>query len=166
MEIADYIQKKIFRSYNEIEFSRLLAYYRFKDYRIVFTNGCFDIIHRAHVEYLLQASTEGDVLIVGLNSDESVKRIKGKNRPINDEYSRALVLASMLVVSNVVIFNEETPLELIKIIRPHVIVKGGDYKENEIIGADFVKSYGGKVKIVPYIEGFSTSKIINEFLVN
>lgn len=166
MDMKDYIQKKIYNNYNQIEFSRLLAFYRFKDYRIVFTNGCFDIIHRGHIEYLIKAAAEGDVLIVGLNSDESVKKLKGNNRPINDEYSRALVLASIFVVSNVVIFNEETPYELIKIVKPNVLVKGGDYKESDIVGSDFVKSYGGEVKIIPYIEGFSTSKILNEFLIN
>lgn len=165
MDMVDYIQKKIFKNYSQVEFSRLLAFYRFKDYKIVFTNGCFDIIHRGHVEYLLQAAKEGDVLIVGLNSDESVKKLKGNNRPINDEYSRALVLASIFVVSNVVIFNEETPYELIKLVKPNVLVKGGDYNENNIIGADFVKSYGGEVKVIPFIEGFSTSKILNEFLI-
>ena len=162
MNISGYIQKKIFFDYNSIEFDRILAYYRFKDYKIVFTNGCFDIIHYGHISYLLKASEFGDILIVGLNSDDSIRRIKGEKRPIFNQESRSMVLASLLFVSNVVVFNEDTPLKLIEKIRPNILVKGGDYTEDSIIGANFVKSYGGEVKIINYINGYSTSKIIEK----
>ncbi len=156
------ITKKVFASKDDIEFSRLLAFWRFKDKKIVFTNGCFDILHRGHFEYLMQASALGDVLIIGLNTDVSVKKLKGENRPINDEQSRALALASLQFVHAVVLFNEETPTELIKIVKPHVLTKGGDYQVNEIAGSDFVLANGGSVEIIPFIEGYSSSKIIEQ----
>ena len=127
---------------------------------IVFTNGCFDIIHRGHVEYLNKAKKLGDILIVGINSDESIKKIKGNKRPIIPLYSRAYVLDNLKAVDFVVPFDEETPIELIKIIKPDVHVKGGDYKEEDLPEAEIVKSYGGEIKIIPLIEGFSTTKII------
>jgi rfaE bifunctional protein nucleotidyltransferase chain/domain len=128
--------------------------------KIVFTNGCFDIIHRGHVEYLNKAKKLGDVLIVGINSDSSIKKIKGNKRPIVPLYSRAYVLDNLKAVDFVVPFDEETPIELIKIIKPDVHVKGGDYREEDLPEAEIVKSYGGKIKIIPLIEGFSTTKII------
>ncbi|WP_456374024.1 D-glycero-beta-D-manno-heptose 1-phosphate adenylyltransferase [Methanocaldococcus sp.] len=128
--------------------------------KIVFTNGCFDIIHRGHVEYLNKAKKLGDVLIVGINSDESVKKIKGNKRPIIPLYSRSYVLDNLKPVDFVVPFDEETPIELIKIIKPDIHVKGGDYKEEDLPEAEIVKSYGGEVKIIPLIEGFSTTNII------
>ncbi len=132
--------------------------------KIVFTNGCFDIIHRGHVEYLNKAKKLGDVLIVGINSDESVKKIKGDKRPIIPLYSRAYVLDNLKAVDFVVPFDEETPIELIKIIKPDVHVKGGDYKEEDLPEAEIVKDYGGEIKIIPLIEGYSTTKIINWIL--
>ncbi len=128
---------------------------------LVFTNGCFDILHRGHVEYLSKASDMGDVLVVGLNTDASVKRLKGESRPINDEQARALILASLGFVDAVVLFDEDTPYELIKAIRPDVLVKGADYKPEEIVGYDIVTSYGGKVETVPLVEGYSTTSIIS-----
>lgn len=125
--------------------------------KIVFTNGCFDIIHRGHIELLMKASSEGDVLMVGLNTDLSVRGLKGNNRPFNDEVSRAMVLASFEYVDAVVLFDEETPLKLIQAVRPDFIVKGGDYRAEEIVGAGFVKSYGGKVIVVGLVEGYSTT---------
>ncbi len=132
--------------------------------KIVFTNGCFDILHRGHVEYLNKAKKLGDVLIVGINSDESVKKIKGDKRPIIPLYSRAYVLDNLKAVDFVVPFDEETPIELIKIIKPDVHVKGGDYKEEDLPEAEIVKGYGGEIKIIPLIEGYSTTKIINWIL--
>ncbi|AIJ04941.1 rfaE bifunctional protein [Methanocaldococcus bathoardescens] len=128
--------------------------------KIVFTNGCFDIIHRGHVEYLNKAKKLGDILIVGINSDKSIKKIKGDKRPIIPLYSRAYVLDNLKAVDFVVPFDEETPIELIKIIKPDVHVKGGDYREEDLPEAEIVKSYGGEIKIIPLIEGFSTTKII------
>jgi D-beta-D-heptose 7-phosphate kinase/D-beta-D-heptose 1-phosphate adenosyltransferase len=131
------------------------------DKKIVFTNGCFDIIHKGHVTYLSQAADLGDVLIVGLNSDFSVKKLKGETRPIQDENSRALVLAAFQFIDFIVIFDEETPFNLISKIKPNILVKGGDYQANIVVGADLVMKNGGEVIIIPFIEGFSSSKIIN-----
>lgn len=162
MDYKNIISKKIFSSKDDIELSRLLAFWRFKNKKIIFTNGCFDVLHRGHIEYLIQAASLGDVLIIGLNTDESVKKLKGPNRPINNEDSRAITLASLQFVNAVVLFNEETPLKLIEFVKPHVLTKGGDYKPNEIVGYDFVLSYNGSVEIIPFIEGFSSSKIIEK----
>jgi rfaE bifunctional protein nucleotidyltransferase chain/domain len=129
--------------------------------RIVFTNGCFDILHRGHVELLAQCRSFGDYVIVGLNSDASVRRLKGEGRPVNDQLSRASVLASLSFVDAVIIFEEDTPLDLIKIIHPDILVKGGDYKTDDIVGADVVRSSGGEVKIVPLVSGFSTTATIS-----
>lgn len=153
--------------YNKIvkdptEISRTLAYWKFRQFKVVFTNGCFDIIHRGHVEYLYQASLLGDVLILGLNTDESVRRIKGSGRPVIDEESRSIVLAAMEFIDMIVLFNEDTPLNLINSIKPDILVKGNDYKTDEIVGSDVVRSYGGKIQTVPLVEGFSTTTIIDK----
>lgn len=139
--------------------NRLSMWRLFKN-KIVFTNGCFDILHRGHIEYLSQARDRGDILIIGLNSDASIKRIKGEGRPVQDETSRTLLLASLRFVDVVVLFDEDTPYELIKIVLPDVLVKGGDYSENTIVGADIVKANGGEVVTIPIIAGYSTSKIL------
>ncbi|HOF16923.1 MAG TPA: D-glycero-beta-D-manno-heptose 1-phosphate adenylyltransferase [Bacteroidales bacterium] len=131
----------------------------FKNKKIVFTNGCFDLLHRGHVEYLSQASDKGDILIVGLNTDASVQRLKGKHRPIVDEYARALVMASLLFVDFVIFFDEDTPYQLIKKIQPDILVKGSDYDENSIVGADIVKAKGGKVITIELTPNYSTSTI-------
>jgi rfaE bifunctional protein nucleotidyltransferase chain/domain len=141
-----------------------LAMWRFLNNKIVFTNGCFDILHRGHIEYLSQARDKGAVLIIGLNSDASVKRIKGEGRPVQDEMSRALILASLRFVDAVVMFDEDTPYELIKLVKPDVLVKGADYTEDSIVGADIVKANGGAVVTIPLVEGYSTSKILNSKL--
>lgn len=143
-----------------------LAYWRFKRNTIVFTNGCFDILHRGHIEYLAKAASNGDVLIVGLNTDKSVKKVKGSGRPYQDEKSRALILASLRFVTAVILFNEETPYELIKLIQPDVLVKGGDYEPDEIVGYDIVKSKGGKVITIDYVDGYSSSEIIEKLSQN
>jgi D-beta-D-heptose 7-phosphate kinase/D-beta-D-heptose 1-phosphate adenosyltransferase len=127
---------------------------------VVFTNGCFDILHAGHVDYLSKAKEMGDYLIVGLNSDESVKKIKGDKRPINDQYSRMKVLEALRCVDEVLLFSEETPYELIKKIRPDILVKGGDYKIEDIVGSDLVK----RIEIIKYLEGYSTTNIIKKIM--
>ena len=126
---------------------------------IVFTNGCFDVFHYGHLHILREAKKLGDFLIVGINSDESVKRLKGKDRPIFSYNYRADIIASILYVDGVVSFDDDTPLELIKRIKPKILVKGGDWKGN-VVGSDFVKSIGGSVKMIDIIPGFSTTEII------
>ena len=130
--------------------------------KIIFTNGCFDIIHAGHVEYLQEAAELGDVLIIGLNSDESVKRLKGRNRPINSQIDRAKVLSGLATVSYILIFEEDTPYMLIDHIKPDVLVKGGDWQPDEIVGADIVQANGGSVRSLSYKEGNSTSSIIEK----
>ncbi|RUM50827.1 MAG: D-glycero-beta-D-manno-heptose 1-phosphate adenylyltransferase [Hydrogenothermus sp.] len=127
--------------------------------KIVFTNGCFDIIHAGHVDYLEKAKALGDILVVGLNSDNSVRRLKGKDRPINPVEYRKKVLEALKPVDLVIIFEEDTPENLIKKVKPDVLVKGGDYTVDTIVGADFVKSYGGKVAIIDFVCDISTTKI-------
>ncbi len=136
-----------------------LAQWRLLGKKVAFTNGCFDILHRGHISSLSDAAKEADFLIVGLNSDASTKRLKGPTRPINDEDSRAIVLSSLLMVDGVVIFEEDTPLELIKALHPDVLVKGGDYTIDQIVGAKEVQENGGRVVINPIVEGFSTTNI-------
>lgn len=130
--------------------------------KIVFTNGCFDVLHFGHVHYLLQAKELGDILVVGLNSDDSVRRLKGPTRPINGEKERAFVLASLACVDYVIVFEEDTPKELIETVRPDVLVKGGDYDITTIVGADFVQRNGGTVTTIPFVEGFSSTRIIEQ----
>lgn len=130
--------------------------------KIVFTNGCFDILHAGHVTYLEKAKSFGDILILGLNSDDSVRRLKGSERPINNEQDRATVLSALRSIDYVVFFNEDTPIELISAILPDVLVKGGDYTNDTIVGADIVIDNSGKVEIVPLLEGRSTTSIINK----
>ena len=134
--------------------------WRKKNTNIVFTNGCFDLLHQGHLDLLTKASTYGDILIVGLNSDSSVRKIKGKERPIENEKIRSNNLLKLKYVNYVIIFNSETPLDLIKTIMPNVLVKGGDYNDTTIVGAKEVISNGGKVEIIPLTEGYSTSSII------
>ena len=129
---------------------------------IAFTNGCFDILHEGHIFSLSQAAKEADILVVGLNSDSSVKKLKGDHRPINNEHSRALLLASLLMVDIVTIFEEDTPLELIKVIMPDVFVKGGDYTIDQIAGAKEVIENGGRVIINEIIPGFSTTGLVEK----
>jgi D-beta-D-heptose 7-phosphate kinase/D-beta-D-heptose 1-phosphate adenosyltransferase len=130
--------------------------------KIVFTNGCFDILHRGHVEYLETAKKQGDILIVGLNSDSSVKIIKGSKRPINPQNDRAAVIAALESVDYVVFFDQTTPLEIIKKIRPHVLVKGSDWKIKDIVGANLLKKYGGKIARIKFLNGYSTTNIIKK----
>lgn len=130
--------------------------------KIIFTNGCFDILHFGHVKYLEAAKKRGDVLIVGLNSDGSVRKIKGKTRPINRQNERAYILAGLASVDYVVIFSGETPYNLINTLKPDILVKGGDWQKEKIVGADIVKKQGGKIIVIPFVSGFSTTKLIQK----
>ena len=132
--------------------------------KIVFTNGCFDIIHQGHIDYLAKAKDLGDILIIGLNTDQSVSTIKGKNRPIQDQESRAIILASMQFVDAIVYFSDPTPYELISSIQPDILVKGADYKPEEIVGYDIVKQKGGEIKTLTFLEGYSTTSIENKII--
>ena len=135
-----------------------LSFWKFRDKKIVFTNGVFDLLHLGHIDYLSQTADMGDVLIIGVNSDASVRRLdKGPNRPINNEEQRCHLLASLFFVDAVILFDEDTPLELIRKIQPQVLVKGGDYKPEQIVGADIVKSRGGFVHTIPLLTGYSTT---------
>lgn len=133
-----------------------------KNKKLVFTNGCFDILHRGHITYLKQAKSLGDYLIIGLNSDSSVKKIKGESRPLNNQNDRAYVLNNMKAVNAVVIFSEDTPYNIIKEIQPDLLVKGGDWSEDKIVGADIVKKSGGKVVSLKYVDNYSTTSTINK----
>jgi len=159
MDHLQLIQSRIIK---DEDLEALLTCWRLKDEKIVFTNGCFDLLHRGHVEYLARAAGLGSILIVGLNSDDSVRKIKGADRPIQDEYSRALLTASFHFVSGVKLFDEETPYNLINRIIPDVLVKGGDYREEDIVGADVVKQHGGQVATIDFTGGYSSSRLIDK----
>jgi rfaE bifunctional protein nucleotidyltransferase chain/domain len=133
---------------------------------IVFTNGCFDILHVGHTTYLQKAKDLGDVLILGLNSDASVRRLKGESRPINNENDRAVVLLALRSIDHVVIFPEDTPFYLISLIQPDILAKGGDYSRDTIVGADIVEARGGKVVVIPLVDGKSTTATINKMQSN
>ncbi|MCK5765770.1 MAG: D-glycero-beta-D-manno-heptose 1-phosphate adenylyltransferase [Bacteroidales bacterium] len=160
MNHLEHIKSKIWHMDQELGWQ--LAVWRFHENKIVFTNGCFDILHLGHVDYLAKAAGEGTLLIVGLNSDASMKRIKGSSRPIQDENSRAMALAAFGFVGAVVIFEEDTPYDLIKSIQPDVLVKGKDYEPKDIVGADIVENKGGKLVTMDLVEGYSTSAIIDK----
>jgi len=145
-----------------VEIQRLMQIWGIKSEKVVFTNGCFDILHRGHLEYLASAADLGNRLIVGLNSDASVKRLKGEGRPINSIEDRAIALASLHVVDAVVIFEEETPELLIKALKPDILAKGGDYAMDQIVGADFVKTQGGEIAIIAFTEGYSTTTFLDK----
>ena len=130
--------------------------------KIGFTNGCFDILHLGHIRYLEEAKRDCDVLVIGVNSDSSVKSIKGNQRPINDEGARTEILGALEYVDYLTLFEEDTPEKLIEALTPNVLFKGGDWKEEDIVGADHVKANGGKVQVIPYIEGYSTTELIEK----
>jgi rfaE bifunctional protein nucleotidyltransferase chain/domain len=157
------IQSKIFPQAND-DLGRLVAYWNFKNQKIVFTNGCFDILHRGHIDYLAKAADLGNALVIGLNTDASVSRLKGAGRPVQDQEGRALVLAALSFVNAVVLFDEDTPFELIKAVQPDVLVKGSDYKTDDIVGADIVKAKDGSVQTLDFLDGYSTSGIIRRLL--
>ena len=153
------IQNKI---YNLPDLKSLIKQWKSTKKKIVFTNGCFDILHKGHIEVLAKTANLGTRLIIGLNSDDSVKLLKGKNRPINDEDARALLLSAFSFVDAVILFSEETPLNLISEITPDILAKGGDYKINEIVGHEKVQKNGGEVITIPFTEGFSSTDIIEK----
>ncbi len=152
----DIIQKKILTLSG---LKHQLAIWNFLDKKIVFTNGCFDILHLGHIDYLCKAADLGDVLVVALNTDASVSRLKGSHRPINNETQRSMIIASLHFVDRVILFEEDTPYELIKTIKPDVLVKGSDYKPEEIVGADVVRAKGGRIMTLDFLSGYSTSLI-------
>jgi len=156
MNRIDSVRAKIL---NKTVLDSWLVRMRFKNKKIVFTNGCFDILHPGHIVYLSKAADSGDVLIIGLNSDASVKKLKGEDRPVMDQDSRALLLASICFVTAVVLFDEDTPYSLIRFIQPDVLVKGSDYSPEEIVGYDIVKARGGEVLTIYFVEGYSSSSI-------
>ena len=159
MRNPDFLTQKI---YKLPELVYQVNRWKFLGKKIVFTNGCFDILHQGHIYSLSQAAKEGDFLVVGVNADASVKKLKGESRPVTDERSRALLLASLVMVDAVVLFEEDTPYELITALLPDVIVKGGDYTIDQVVGAKEVIANGGRVVINPIIEGFSTTAIIEK----
>ena len=143
-----------------------LALWRREKQRIVFTNGCFDILHRGHVDYLAKAADLGNKLIIGVNTDASVSKLKGPHRPIQDQESRMLILASLTFVDAVILFDEPTPYELIKLVQPDILVKGSDYQVENIVGYDIVQAKGGKIKTIDFIPGYSTSAIESKIKAN
>jgi len=159
MRKTEIIQNKIFSSR---KLKSQLNIWRFKERKIVFTNGCFDLLHFGHIDYLSKASDFGDILIIGLNTDKSVRKIKGSNRPITDENSRASILASLFFVDAIVLFEEETPWNLINVIKPDVLIKSGDYKVEDIVGYDIVRAKGGKIITIDFLPGYSTTIIENK----
>ena len=159
MKLPQVIQQRIF---DLDSLKHQLNRWRLQSKTIAFTNGCFDILHKGHIASLSDAAKEADFLVVGLNSDASTKRLKGDSRPVNDQDARAVLLASLLMVDAVVIFDEDTPLELIKAVQPDVLVKGGDYTLEQIVGAKEVMAAGGRVVINPIVPGQSTTNLIEK----
>lgn len=161
MSFFSTIESKI---HTQEQLSATLAQWRAKEQKIVFTNGCFDLLHYGHLHYLAQARDLGDRLVIGLNSAASVSRLKGPHRPINDELTRTHLLAALAVVDAVVVFEEDTPLELIRMVQPDVLVKGGDWRPEQIVGSDVVLEKGGQVFSLPFIQGYSTTNIEQKIL--
>jgi len=158
MHKLQWIQHRIF---SREDLVRECNVWRATQKQIVFTNGCFDILHHGHLDLLARAADLGNILILGLNTDSSVQRLKGPDRPMTNEQDRAFQVASLLCVDAVCLFDEDTPEALIRLLQPDVLVKGGDYNINTIVGADFVQSYGGRVEIIPFVQGYSTTSIID-----
>ena len=158
MQKIQWIQDKI---YSRERLARECNIWRAAGKKIVFTNGCFDILHHGHLDLLARAADMGNILIVGLNTDSSVQRLKGPERPVTNEADRSFQIASLLCTSAVCLFDEDTPENLLHLLRPDVLVKGGDYTIDKIVGAEFVQSYGGTVEIIPFVDGYSTSAIIS-----
>lgn len=144
------------------EVSGLMDVWKYMGLKTVFTNGCFDIIHYGHIDYLARAASLGGKLVIGLNTDASVSKLKGPDRPVQDEKSRALILAALQFVDAVILFDEETPKELISFLIPDILVKGSDYSIDQIVGADVVLNNGGRVETMDFVPGYSTSKIIEK----
>lgn len=155
IDYSNHIESRLL-TWNQLE--KQLSLWRFKSQKIVFTNGCFDLIHQGHIDYLAKAASLGNQLIIGLNTDDSVKRLKGVERPINHQYARAKVLSALIFTSAVVLFDQDTPLELIQLIKPDILVKGGDYQLNEVVGKEFAK----ETRIIPLTPGFSTTQTLEK----
>jgi len=147
---------------DENQLNQQLAVWRFLNKKIVFTNGCFDIIHLGHIDYLSKAKDLGDILLIGLNTDDSVKRLKGNNRPIKNQLERSILLASLQFIDGIILFNEDTPYELIKKVKPNILVKGSDYKKEDIVGADIIENTGGDIITIDFLEGYSTTSILDK----
>lgn len=158
MDKIQWIQNKV--AAREDLYHRCNAW-RARGNKVVFTNGCFDILHHGHLDLLARAANLGNMLVVGVNTDASVSRLKGPERPVNHENDRAFQLASLLCVDAVCLFDEDTPKELIEALKPDVLVKGGDYTLANIVGADFVLEHGGSVEVIPFVQGYSTSSLID-----
>lgn len=160
MKYDDLLKKIIPRE----QIAEIIEAWKTHEYKIVFTNGCFDILHPGHIYYLCKASELGDKLIIGLNSDDSVRRLKGNHRPILEQFGRSILLASLAFVDAICIFDEDTPYELIKTVKPHILVKGNDYKPEEIVGYDIVKQYGGEVFTIELLPRYSTTIIEHKII--
>jgi D-glycero-beta-D-manno-heptose 1-phosphate adenylyltransferase len=160
MSSAGNINARIIKNWEELP--SIINSWKKEDQKIVFTNGCFDIIHRGHVELLSKAADLGQKLIVGLNTDDSVRKLKGPERPVQDENARSIIMAAFGFVDLVVLFPQETPLELIELIKPDILVKGGDYKAEDIVGYDTVTANNGKVVIIDLVDGYSTTSIVTK----
>ena len=154
------ISKKIAGDYRQA--SDVVKQWQQQGLEVVFTNGCFDLMHKGHILYLEEASQQGDKLIVAINADKSVRKLKGKNRPIKDEDNRSLIMAALSFVDLVVVFHEETPLELIEMVSPDVLVKGGDWRPDQIVGSEHVIDHGGVVLSLQFVEGYSTTALENK----
>jgi len=160
MKKLELIQSKMLDTHT---LQKRLAFWEFQNKKVVFTNGCFDLLHLGHIDYLSKARDLGDVLVIGVNTDNSVKRLnKGTNRPITGQLSRTTILASLFFVDAVVLFDEDTPYELIKMVQPDVLVKGSDYRPEDIVGYDIVKAKNGEIVTIDFLEGFSTTAIENK----
>ena len=154
-------EKKIIKS--SLDLQKTIKTWKKNNQKIVFTNGCFDILHLGHIKTLSESKKLGDKLVVGLNNDESVKVLKGKNRPVNNNYHRSMMLAALSFVDLVVFFEEDTPYNLIKLVLPNIITKGGDYEKKDVIGGDLILSKGGQISIIPLLPNLSSSKLIRKY---
>ena len=154
-------EKKIIKS--SFDLQKIIKTWKKSNQKIVFTNGCFDVLHLGHIKILSESKKLGDKLVVGLNTDESVKILKGKNRPVNNNHHRSMMLAALSFVDLIVFFEEENPYNLIKLVLPNIITKGGDYKEKDIIGGDLILSKGGQINIIPLLPNLSSSKLIEKY---
>jgi rfaE bifunctional protein nucleotidyltransferase chain/domain len=159
VEVYETLMRKV---YSSSELAKQVALWKSNGKRIVFTNGCFDLLHAGHIAYLTEAASLGDVIIVGLNSDRSVCGLKGPGRPVNTETTRSMLLASMFFIDAVVLFDEDTPISIISSVLPDVLVKGGDYKIKDIVGAEETLRNGGEVKVLTFLPGYSSSAIIDK----
>ena len=167
-EINEFLQEEMLRTSHTVlgleELKKIISMAKSTDKKVVFTNGCFDLIHGGHIEFLQKAKSLGDILVVGLNTDQSVKKLKGENRPIKNERERANILSALKYIDYITMFNETTPEKLIREIRPDILVKGDDYKIDEVVGREIVEGYGAKVELIPIVKGHSTTGTLEQIL--